>query len=173
MEINWAIPSDFECVNQILKETAERLNKKGSSQWAHILIGEEENTLAEHLKNKEVVILKENSIIVAIAYLYRKPNSWDVNLWGLPYDSQVYYLHKVAIKDEFVGKDYGKLFLQEVINWVKKIGGTKICLDCQASVPYLNQFYTTAGFSFRKKCLKGLFPELTADFNLYDYQITH
>ncbi|MEG0254389.1 MAG: GNAT family N-acetyltransferase [Vagococcus sp.] len=172
MEINWGVPSDFNDVNQILIETATRLNKKGSSQWSHILIGEEKEDLARHLADKEVVVLTMEKEIIALAYLYQKPNTWDFGLWQLPFNENIYYLHKVAIKDAFVGKNYGKQFLQEIIKWVKLSGGTRICLDCQASVPYLNQFYAESGFTFKGKCEKGHFPELTADFNLYDYEIT-
>ena len=155
----------------MLKEAAERLKRSGSKQWSHVLEDEEIEILKDKLVKKEVLVIEEDSQLVGMSYLYQKPNEWDFGLWEKEEIKGVYYLHKVVIGDLFVGKNYGEKIIETIIAWVSKNNGNSILLDCKTDVAYLNAFYQKSGFEFVKKCEKGSFKELFADFNLYEYRI--
>ncbi|MBO0476397.1 GNAT family N-acetyltransferase [Vagococcus sp. DIV0080] len=171
MTVRIAKQEDFNVLDEALKETAKRLKRKGSTQWAHILTNEEASTLKMRLSKGEVLIIEEGPYMVGMCYLYEEPNEWDYSLWQKETESGNYYLHKVVVRDLFVGKQYGQKILKEVINWVKSHQGQRILLDCKADVAYLNEFYQKSGFKFVSSRYKGEFEELFADFNLYEYLI--
>lgn len=171
MKVRLGEVQELSLLNQLLKEAAERLKRKGSTQWGDVLENNELNSLKNRLIQQEVLVFEENNQIMGMCYLYQKPNDWDFGLWGKKEEKGHYYLHKVAIRDEFVGKNYGEELLDATIMWVQERKGYSILLDCKADVAYLNNFYQKQGFTFVKRCLAGTFDELFADFNLYEYLI--
>ncbi|MFC6346895.1 GNAT family N-acetyltransferase [Vagococcus carniphilus] len=172
MNVRLSKINDFEKLNNIQKEVAERLKEKGSKQWNYILEGVEEPVLMSRIKQNEVIILEDNGEVVGLAYLYQEPIFWDKSLWHDDKQEGIYYLHKVAIGNTAKGKKYGNIFLKEIINWVRIQNGKAIRLDCKADISYLNQFYPSAGFDFVAVRKTGHFKELYSDFNLYSYNIS-
>lgn len=172
MNVRIGKSDDFKKLDSIQKEVAKRLKDKGSKQWNYILDGVEEAVLASRIEQKEVIILEDKDEVIGLAYLYEEPIFWDESLWGDEKIEGVYYLHKVAINDAGKGKDYGNLFLKEIIDWVRIKEGKSIRLDCKADINYLNQFYPSAGFKFVTVRKSGYFKELYSDFNLYSYSIS-
>ncbi|MDT2815932.1 GNAT family N-acetyltransferase [Vagococcus carniphilus] len=163
---------DLKQTDDILKDVAKKLKNKGSMQWSEILDGKETPVLIARLKQKEVIILEDEQEIIGLVYIYQDPSTWDKSLWHDEKIRDVYYLHKVAIKNNANGKNYGQLFLKEIINWVKRLSGTQIRLDCKADISYLNQFYPSVGFEFVGLRKQSDYKELNSDFNLYSYNIS-
>lgn len=171
MEVRVGQLSDFEQLDSLQKEVANRLKDKGSQQWDYILNNQEQANLKTHLLAKEVLVIEEANKLVGMCYLYQKPNSWDENLWHRELDKKSYYLHKVMLSSQFGG--YGEKLLSGVSEWIKAQKGEKILLDTRADVTYLNDFYKKFGFQLVGQRKKGEFEALHADFNLYEYQLHH
>lgn len=164
-------PKDFLLLDSLLKETATRLQNKGSSQWNHILKGEETRELHKRLSQNEIFVFEEENVISGMCYLYQVPNSWDNSLWNQKEEKGSYYLHKVVVSDLFVGQKYGEKLLAKVFEWVKENQGEKIKLDCKSDVAYLNQLYQQIGFQFVRMCSAEISENVFADFNLYEYPV--
>ncbi|MEG0285339.1 MULTISPECIES: GNAT family N-acetyltransferase [Vagococcus] len=171
MDVRLAKPQDVSLLDDLLKETANRLKSKGSTQWSHILKGEETEALRKHIEQEEVIIFENDNQLVGMCYLYEEPNEWDQSLWGLEAEKGSYYLHKVVVSDLFIGKNMGSKVLENLFKWIEKHQGKVVRLDCKADVFYLNKLYQQVGFKFIKTCKAGAFEALFADFNLYEYHL--
>ena len=80
MDVRLAKPQDVSLLDDLLKETANRLKSKGSTQWSHILKGEETEALRKHIEQEEVIIFENDNQLVGMCYLYEEPNEWDQSL---------------------------------------------------------------------------------------------
>ena len=172
MEIILGKPEDQVVVETILVEATRRIQQTGSSQWATILTGSEKEIIATKLAQGEVYLAVKGGKNIGVFYLSPEAGEWDQNLWqAYPTTGKTYYLHKLALGDEFVGQGRAG----EILNLVQAMFSNTeekitIRLDCIRTQEYLNMLYPRSGFE-----LIGTIGEIDtgtgkAEFNLYQWQ---
>lgn len=143
-----AQPKDLSLVKRLLFETAEWLNKKGSTQWAGLLSGEDVHNIEGAIDRQEVFLVYRSESIVGTFALWSKQTHWDKDFWGADETSDFFYLHRLALSANEHGMNSGNILLdkaKEIAASKKKVG---LRLDCVASNHYLNSFYQKNGFKF-------------------------
>ena len=161
-------------VRRILMETAQRLNTAGSNQWGHILKGEEEANLQHHLQQEEVYVVRVEEEISGCFYLTQHASDWDQRLWGNQLETQErpYYLHKLALGNQAIGKNLGSQILTKLqLDLRKQAVPQRLRLDCLANHPYLDQFYQTNHFCYCGTVSQVMPEGDLLDFNLYEWRI--
>ncbi|MGX7031091.1 hypothetical protein ACWN8B_06995 [Vagococcus zengguangii] len=174
MDIKIASSEQFEIIHSIMEQAARRIKDKGSTQWAHVLHGAEAGSLKDHLHKHEVYIGIVSDEIVAFCYLTPTASQWDETLWEdvtVESTANVYYLHKLALKQGWTGQRIADKFLiglQQKIseNYSQKVA---IRLDCMAEKSMLTQLYERNNFEFvaRKEDVQAT--GFIAPFNIYTW----
>lgn len=132
---------------EILRETAEWLQRRGSLQWAEVLDGKDKHGLAEAIKNGEVYFyFNQKNQLAGMLAAWNKPTAWDQQLWQKQQKTNsAIYIHRLLVRPNYRGKGYGKQMLDEVKElFHSKV--TEIRLDCLASNEQLIAFYKGNGF---------------------------
>ncbi|MBE1442065.1 GNAT family N-acetyltransferase [Paenibacillus sp. OAS669] len=146
-----AQPQDTEAIMALLIEIAEWLRSKGSSQWRGLLEGHDSHNTVEAVRRGDVFVCKKEGSIAGVVMLLQKPSEWDYKLWGAeahPEDRAV-YIHRLAVKREFANSGLGQAILQWCDSGIHFDGKTIVRLDCIASSPQLNQFYSRNGYTYK------------------------
>ncbi|WP_256758047.1 GNAT family N-acetyltransferase [Cohnella sp. WQ 127256] len=166
--VNRAEPEDTQEIMRLLVNTAEWLLRKGSSQWSHLLRGEDSHNTPEAINRGEVYLFNQEEQTVGMVILLQKPNSWDHDLWGeRANDDQAIYVHRLAINRKFAGKGYGK----HMMKWIEDTGASQldkgvIRLDCLAHNEVLNEFYSGLGYEHIGKASNS-----HGDFNKFEKKL--
>lgn len=175
MKIRKGLISEQGKFEGILIEAATRIKKTGSSQWGHILEGEESSIVAARLAQEEAYFYEEEIAgemkIAAVFYLYERPNEWDYGIWQEKEQTGVYYLHRLSLADGYTGKGVAERLLRQLQSELQKTGGSGIRLDCIKTQPVLNQLYARSGFTLVKEIADLEAGPIIADFNLYECQL--
>ena len=153
-------------VKKLLHETAEWLNRKGSTQWAGLLKGEDVHNIEEAINRKEVYLVYRSGQLVGTFALWDKQTHWDQDFWGEDLTVDFYYLHRLALSANEHGRGSGSLLLEkakEIADLNQKSG---LRLDCVASNDYLNRFYKKNGFK-----LVGTVDQYNNGEDLQDYHL--
>ncbi|MGX6961360.1 GNAT family N-acetyltransferase [Vagococcus xieshaowenii] len=174
MEIRQANHGEFNHILQLLKQAATRIKNTGSTQWAHVLEGKEDQQLLTHLLNQEVMVGIMDNEIISVCYLTKRMSDWDCNLWGnrsTPHDFPTYYLHKLALADGYQGKGKADTFLLSLQKHMKQKypEGSTIRLDCMAEKNILMDLYERVGFEFVARRDNIQLSDHTAPFNIYHW----
>jgi hypothetical protein len=142
---------DTPAVMNLLRETAEWLKSKGSSQWSGLLNGVDSHDTPNAIRRGDVFICWSGEIAAGVVMLLRQPSAWDYDLWGenaFPEDRAL-YLHRLAIKRQHSKSGLG----QAILNWcdsgVRFEGKELLRLDCIADNPTLNTFYSGNGYAYK------------------------
>lgn len=172
LEISQGNIEELALIEGVLIEAASRIKKTGSTQWAHVLDGGEHQNLKEKIIAGNVYLVKKAEALAAIFYLTSEPSAWDQDLWqSLPVTRKTYYLHKLALVDEFTGQGLAKEILHQVQKEFSQLDALiSIRLDCIATQPYLNHLYPNSGFTKVGLCRNLHSGSLVADFNLYEWE---
>ncbi len=175
MKIRKGLSSEKEQFEAILIEAATRIKETGSSQWGHILKGEEGSIVAARLHQEEAYIYEEEvagkTKIVAVFYLYERPNDWDYGIWQEEEQAGVFYLHRLSLADGYTGKGIAEQLLRQLQSELSVTGGRALRLDCIKTQPVLNQLYNRSGFTLVKEIPDLEAGPIIADFNLYECQL--
>lgn len=176
MKIRQGTSVDLAAFEGVLKEAATRIKATGSTQWGHILAGEETAIIIKHLADGEAFLYEEMvegaTKVVAAFYLYQKPNQWDLDLWGAEQGPNSYYLHRLSLADGYTGKGLAEQLLSDLDTQLSFPSQAVIRLDCIATQPVLNNLYQRSGFSLVKVAKERQAGPIVADFNLYQRQVT-
>lgn len=85
-------------------------------------------------------------------FLIAEQNNRDLGFAGfslINHETATYKLHKLYVLPESHGKGVGKLLINEVLNLVKKSGGTKLQLNVNRNNK-ASKFYSSAGFIIKE-----------------------
>jgi Acetyltransferase (GNAT) family. len=148
---------DTPAIMDLLVQTAQWLNSKGSTQWGALLRGEDHHNTVESARRGDVYLFKDGRTLAGIVTLLRRPSAWDINLWGEEGHERAVYLHRLAINREYGGRKLGYAMLQWVHTSIQFDGKDCIRLDCNDSIPQLNQFYRSAGYTYIGHADSGFF----------------
>lgn len=160
-----AQPDDTESVMALLLETARWLQSKGSDQWSGLLEGKDSHNTPEAIKRGEVFVAMDREQFAGMVILMKQPSEWDYSLWGdqAHPEDQALYLHRLAINREYANSGLGQAILRWCDSGIHCEGKRLIRLDCIASNPTLNAFYSGNGYSF---------VGTTGEFNIYEKPVT-
>jgi ribosomal protein S18 acetylase RimI-like enzyme len=161
---------DLSLVKRLLFETAEWLNKKGSTQWAGLLKGEDVHNIEGAIERQEVFLVNRSENIVGTFALWSKQTAWDKDFWGIDETSDVYYLHRLALSADEHGRNSGSLLLDKAIEVAVRDEKSGLRLDCVASNDYLNSFYKRNGFIFVGSVEQYDNGEDLQDYHLYFWE---
>ena len=172
MEIRQAIDSELALVEGVLQAAAKRIKATGSTQWRHVLQGEERAEIAQKISEQACFIIREESQVVGVFYLSQTTSPWDRTLWGDSYQAApTYYLHKLALADAFVQQGRGEKVLRQIqAEWSEGEPAVVLRLDCIATQAYLNGLYQRSQFKQVGTVKNLVSGEVQADFNLYQWQ---
>ncbi|SFC21137.1 Acetyltransferase (GNAT) domain-containing protein [Alkalibacterium subtropicum] len=143
-----AQPKDLNLVKQLLFETAEWLNKKGSTQWAGLLKGEDVHNIEGAIERQEVFLVYRSEKVVGTFALWSKQTTWDKDFWGKDETRDYYYLHRLALSADEHGRKSGSTLLDKAKEIAISENKSGLRLDCVASNYYLNSFYSKNGFVY-------------------------
>lgn len=169
LEIKTATSEDAEEIKSLLYDTAVWISKKGSSQWAGLLKGEDVHGVSSAIDRGEVFLVYLKKTLIGTLALWDKQTAWDRDLWGENTSNDYYYLHRIAVERNQHGKNNGKYLLEAAKKMSDNHQKTGIRLDCIADKPYLNKFYRSNGFTFVNTVKDYDNGEGLQDYNLYQF----
>ena len=163
--------NDKLLIEEMLKQAAKWLQKKGSNQWSGILKGEDRHDTLKAIKREEVFIGKVDNQLAGMFVLWSHQSKWDEEFWGRDTSDAYLYLHRLVVERSFSGKGVAEQLLFEAKKYAEAKDFSVIRLDCIADNAYLNKLYQNAGFCYIGKKLDVLADGAKKDFNLYECDI--
>ncbi|MCC5894799.1 MAG: GNAT family N-acetyltransferase [Alkalibacterium sp.] len=162
---------DVSTIKGILYDTAVWLKKKGSTQWAGLLKGEDVHNIQKAIEKKEVFLVYSNNEVIGTFALWDVQTEWDKDLWGTADHNNYYYLHRIAVDRSRPEKSKGR----RLIEGAKEIAALNhkkgIRLDCIASNDRLNAFYSNHNFRYVNTVKDYDNGEGLQDYNLYEWKV--
>ena len=140
-----AQPSELDTVVDILEEAASWLTSRGIDQWRQgSFLGPRYDSIADQVNRGEVYLAILDGKPVGTLTL-----QWqDKNFWGdVPDDAA--YVHRIAIRRAYAGKDLGRQLLQWAESAAAAAGKNFLRLDCMAENSALCEYYERANFESR------------------------
>lgn len=142
-KIRKATEEETTTVIALLKEVAAWLQNSDINQWGFLLEGGEDEEIKQAIKDSATYIACQDDEIISTFTLYSQQSEWDQHVWGEDENSEILYLHRLAVRPQFMKKGIGK----EVLNWIDENLNKTIRLDCVAHNPKLCAYYEKNGFS--------------------------
>ncbi len=141
LEIRQARPADIGPVIAILEDAAQRAASKGMAMWP---LEFPRQPVAEAIERREVYLAVLNRQAVGTLTL-----QWsDRLIWGdMPDDAG--YVHKLAVRRAYAGRQLGRRLLEWAERTVAAAGKQYVRLDCLALNPVLRDYYERAGYVYR------------------------
>ncbi|WP_219837675.1 GNAT family N-acetyltransferase [Paenibacillus sp. R14(2021)] len=158
-----AKPDDAPAVMELLVGAARWLQSTGSTQWSALLSGDDHHNVVGHIEKGELFMFKDGAKLAGIVLLMQTPGDWDLGLWGPDGHEPNVYLHRLAINREYAGQGLGADMVHWAETGISFPGKSTMRLDCIASNPKLNAFYSGLGYTY-----KGTSP---TGFCLYEKQL--
>lgn len=162
--VSQAKTADAPAVMELLVGAAKWLQSKGSTQWSALLSGDDHHDVVGHIENGELFLFKDGDTLAGIVLLMQVPGDWDHHLWGPDGHEPNVYLHRLAINRDYAGQGLGADIVRWAETGISFPGKTVMRLDCIASNPKLNAFYSGLGYTY-----KGTSP---SGFCLYEKPLT-
>lgn len=142
-EIRKATEWEASTVIALLKEVAAWLQNNNINQWGFLLEGGEDDEIQQAIKDGATYVACQNGEILATFTLYSQQSEWDQHVWGQEDNSEILYLHRLAVRPEHMKKGIGK----EILGWINEHLYKTIRLDCVAHNPKLCAYYEENGFT--------------------------
>lgn len=171
ISIKEATIEEVSTIKGILYDTAVWLNKKGSTQWAGLLKGQDVHNIQKAIERKEVFVACNNNEVIGTFALWDNQTEWDIDLWGQENHSDYYYLHRIAVDRKRNEKRKGTILIEGAKSIAEKHQKKGIRLDCIASNDQLNRFYRSNNFKYVKTIKDYDNGEGLQDYNLYEWNI--
>lgn len=154
-QVSKATINDSNAILNILKDRAQWLKDKGSTQWEFLLTGQEDEEIIAKVESGVFykVLSEDHDEILAIFLLSTTQDKWDIELWGedIPSDHHTpIYLHKLAVSVAHKGDNIGDFIMEWIKRHVRSLEVDCIRLDCVASSEKLIHFYKKHGFVLQK-----------------------
>lgn len=142
-EIRKATEQEAPVIIVLLKEVAAWLQKKDIDQWGFLLEGGEDEEIQQAIQDNATYVACQDDKIIATFTLYSQQSEWDQHVWGQEENSEVLYLHRLAVRPEYMKKGIGK----DILSWIDENLYKTIRLDCVAHNRKLCAYYEKNGFS--------------------------
>ena len=142
-EIRKAAIGEASTVIALLKEAAAWLQKNDINQWGFLLEGGEDEEIRQAIKDNATYVACQNDEIIATFTLYSQQSEWDQHVWETEENSGVLYLHRLAVRPQFMKSGIGK----EILKRIDENQDKTIRLDCVANNPKLCTYYEENGFT--------------------------
>lgn len=140
--IREAVRSDADIVAEMLREAAEVMVSRGAEQWKPEMFSVE--TVLEYFGSRRILLLTSDG---NPAGLFTLQDS-DPAYWQELNDERYLYLHRLTVRPEYRGLDYGGEMLHYAEKEAARLGKRGLRLDCVAHLPSLNAYYQRSGFRF-------------------------
>lgn len=147
--VRLAQKEDYEKVMEILSDTANWLNHKGSTQWSDLLAGEDVHNIKSAIENKEVYLVRQQAVLIGMFALWKRQSEWDQLLWGGKPINNVSYLHRLTLTKSAHGQKLGVQLINSALDTAKQNKINRVRLDCLADNQYLNKLYKNSGFQLK------------------------
>lgn len=142
--IRLATSQDVRNIATLLEHKALALQAAGSTQWAAYLEQDIEALVQSDLDAGRLFVFEENDQLLGSVALLPSME-WDRSLWA---DTEGLYIHRIVVSDLAKGRRVGKQLLDYVIE-LTDFEGETLRLDCVASNAFLNDYYTSVGFTYQ------------------------
>ena len=142
LDVVRAQPSDLEAVLAILEEARQWLLGRGiTEQWPQPVPPE---AIAWRIERNKTYLAYHQERAIATFTL-----QWsDEETWG-DLSGQALYVHGLAVRRAFAGRQIGERLLQLAAVICLGLGKPRLRLDCWAGNPALSEYYTRVGFEHR------------------------
>ncbi|WP_243458076.1 GNAT family N-acetyltransferase [Sporosarcina sp. Te-1] len=127
----------------LLKEVAAWLKANEIDQWRYLLEGGEDEEIRQSVLAGDTYAVYLDNAMVANFTLSSKQSEWDQYIWGIEDQTDVFYLHRLAVAPSMMRKGLG----QEILQWILDNHDQPIRLDCVSGHPKLANFYAENGFT--------------------------
>jgi len=138
----WTIGNIEESVS-VMREAAQRLIDRGEPFWSL------EDLKTEDLQTPTAefyVLWKDNESVATFILSFEDKLFWP----ELPKDTSSAFLHKLAVRNNYTGKGYGKKCIDKAIEICKSGKISSIRLDTNPHRPKLCKFYENLGFKLQQ-----------------------
>lgn len=140
--IREAVPADTDTLAEMLSEAAEVMVKSGVEQWKPEMFSTE--AVMEYFENRRIFLLTSDG---NPAGLFTLQDS-DPGYWQELNDERYLYVHRLTVRPEYRGLDYGGEMLRYAEAEAARLNKRGLRLDCVAHLPSLNAYYQRSGFRF-------------------------
>ncbi|MFS0690170.1 GNAT family N-acetyltransferase [Sporosarcina sp. 179-K 8C2 HS] len=142
-EIRKATEQEAPIIIALLKEVAACLKKNGINQWGYLLEGGEDEEIRQAIRDSATYVACQDDEVVATFTLYSQQSKWDQHVWGSEEDREVLYLHRLAVRPQYMKSGIGS----DILSWIDENVYKTIRLDCVAHNLKLCTYYEENGFS--------------------------
>ncbi|WP_226537325.1 GNAT family N-acetyltransferase [Fictibacillus halophilus] len=146
-EVKKATVLESDKVISLLKDIAQWMRDKAIQQWSYLLEGGDDEEIHQAIVDQHTYIVLADSEIIATFTLSPDQSEWDQHIFGIDITHDSLYLHRLAVKPEYMNLGVGK----NLLKWIKEnhhSNKTYLKLDCVAGNARLNQFYRENGFEY-------------------------
>lgn len=143
-----ATEDDIPQVAELLLKTAGWLRSRGSDQWSGLLRGEDSHRTPEAIKQGNVYLFRDGSVLAGMLMLLPQPSPWDRELWGADGSESAVYLHRLAINRDYAGQGLGGRMLDWAGSGIRFPERDRVRLDCDEGNEALNAFYRSKGYAY-------------------------
>ena len=142
-EIRKATEQEAPTIIALLKEVASWLHKNDINQWGFLLEGGEDKEIRQAIQDNATYVACRDDEVLTTFTLYSQQSEWDRHIWGHEENSEILYLHRVAVRPEYMKNGIGK----DILSWIDENVYKTIRLDCVAHNRKLCTYYEDNGFS--------------------------
>ncbi|GGO07132.1 GNAT family N-acetyltransferase [Saccharibacillus kuerlensis] len=142
LSIREASIDDVEVLAAMMREAAEVMVHAGVEQWKPDMFTSD--TVRGYFDNRRLFLLTADG---QPAGLFTLQDS-DPSYWKDLNDDRYLYLHRLTVRPEYRGLDYGGVMLNYAEQEAARQGKLGLRLDCVAHLPTLNAYYQRNGFVF-------------------------
>ena len=140
LSLSIARDSELKKIAAVLTEATNYKLKRSDMIWGKESFTETE--VLEMMHHSTVFVAKKDKEIIGVVSL-----QWeDERIWG-GQPPTAGYVHRLAVKDSFHGKNVGKQIIHELAKYVLENGRSILRLDCEANNFSLCKYYEKLGFN--------------------------
>lgn len=126
----------------LMREAAQVMVDRGIEQWKPDMFDAE--TVRGYFDTRRIFLLTADERPAGLFTLQER----DPAYWADADDDRYLYLHRLTVRPEYRGRDYGGYMLRFAEEEVVRSGKRGLRLDCVAHLPSLNAYYIRSGFRF-------------------------
>ncbi|WP_323815549.1 GNAT family N-acetyltransferase [Cellvibrio sp. NN19] len=142
---------DWATASEILKKVIERLDNHGKSLWSSDQV--DPAHLQKQYKLDELHFFSSENGVIGMLFIQKD----DPLFWPEVFPYESYFIHKLAVLPQFMGKGYGHRILDAALELARANRVKYVRLDCDPRVE-LTSFYQNYGFTFVANTIVNEFP---------------
>ncbi len=142
LRIREAEREDAELLADLMREAAQVMVDRGIEQWKPEMF--DADTVRSYFDTRRIFLLTAEDRPAGLFTL----QEGDPAYWAEADDDRYLYLHRLTVRPEFRGRDYGGFMLRFAEQEAARKGKLGLRLDCVAHLPSLNDYYVRSGFRF-------------------------